>query len=57
MDAVDDPDLRRIVLARDDYVCAMCGTSSDLTLERVDAGAADHDDNLRTLCRRCAGPG
>jgi 5-methylcytosine-specific restriction endonuclease McrA len=55
--AADDPDLRRTVLARDDYACALCGSPTDLTLDHVvhmSRAGADDGDDLRTLCVACA---
>jgi 5-methylcytosine-specific restriction endonuclease McrA len=43
------------VLARDRYVCQLCGAPATEVdhVVRVADGGSDHPDNLRAICGRC----
>lgn len=52
---------QRLIFARDNYRCRLCGADEDwcpLAIDHIvpwSAGGSDRTDNLRVLCRSCNG--
>ncbi len=51
-----DPELRNRIFSRDGFICKICGTSDNLTIDHIISvyrGGGNEDDNLQALCNRC----
>ncbi len=47
---------RRQIMERDNYLCVLCGTGEELTLDHIlplSEGGTNGNSNLRVLCHAC----